>query len=243
MPNLSNDTYWNADITITRKLNTLVTMTTDSKYVDKNIQLSLNAQSGVAALTASASSVIESTAGTTATNVSGIVGTKSSTEPSSGYFIRVKSTGNSGINITTPGWLASGDVSSASANTTDYYQIYASTVTVSGSNIVTPSASLAGTNATLSDTNNGISVTATGGGTASASATATATEGYVPAGTAGSATLSANSTTTTASKYISGVTLAAPSSGTRSFAITVPNGDSTVTFTFTVDASGNVVIE
>lgn len=43
--------------------------------------------------------------------------------------------------------------------------------------------------------------------------------------------------------YATGVTLTKPSSGTRSFAITVPNGDSsTVTFTFTTDSSGNVTI-
>ena len=44
------------------------------------------------------------------------------------------------------------------------------------------------------------------------------------------------------SYYINGVTLTAPSSGTRSFDITVPNGNGTITFTFTVDSSGNVVV-
>lgn len=42
--------------------------------------------------------------------------------------------------------------------------------------------------------------------------------------------------------YINGVTLVAPESGTRSFDITVPNGNSTITFTFTVDSNGNVIV-
>lgn len=43
--------------------------------------------------------------------------------------------------------------------------------------------------------------------------------------------------------YIDGVTLTTPSSGTRTFAITVPNGSSeTITFNFSVDANGNTTI-
>lgn len=42
--------------------------------------------------------------------------------------------------------------------------------------------------------------------------------------------------------YIKGVTLTAPQSGTSQFDITVPNGESTITFHFSVDSSGNVTI-
>ena len=42
--------------------------------------------------------------------------------------------------------------------------------------------------------------------------------------------------------YVNGVTLTKPSSGTRTFSVTVPNGSSTATFTFNVDTSGNVTI-
>lgn len=42
---------------------------------------------------------------------------------------------------------------------------------------------------------------------------------------------------------LSGVTINTPSSGTRSFSITVPNGqNSTITFVFTVDSSGNTTV-
>lgn len=118
------------------------------------------------------------------------------------------------------------------------------TATVSGTNTVTPTATISGSGCTLSNTDNGISITATGGGSASASATATTgTAGYAQTNaTLGTGTIAASSTTTTATTYISGVTVTAPSSGTRTFSITVPNGAGTATFVFNVDASGNVTI-
>ena len=122
----------------------------------------------------------------------------------------------------------------------------AATATVSGTNTVTPVASVSGNNITLSNTNNGISVTATGGGTASATASATGNQaGYVPAnGQIGTGTIAAPNQTTSASSYISGVTLGIPASGTNSFSVTLPNGGSdTLTLTFTVDANGNWSIE
>ena len=60
--------------------------------------------------------------------------------------------------------------------------------------------------------------------------------------TTGSSTTSKSATNGTA-YYINGVTLTAPSSGTRTFTITVPNGSSgTITFNFSVDANGNTTI-
>ncbi len=42
---------------------------------------------------------------------------------------------------------------------------------------------------------------------------------------------------------LSSVTINAPSSGTRSFSITVPNGpNNMITFVFTVDSSGNTTV-
>lgn len=134
----------------------------------------------------------------------------------------------------------------AATNTTYYFSMKKAAMKVAGTNTVTPNSSMAGTNATLSDTDNGIKIVATGGGTASVTATATtSTTGYAPASTQlGSATLSASNTTTTATKYISGVKLIPPSSGTRSFTITVPNGNTTdfIDFVFTVDKDGNVTV-
>ena len=133
----------------------------------------------------------------------------------------------------------------ASDSKTLYFPIDTATGSFSGTNTVTPSASISGSHVTLSNTDNGISVTATGGGTASATASVVAqTAGYVPSGvTVGSGTVNASSLTTTASSFISGVTLVAPTTGTSSFSVTVPNGESTQTVTFTVNASGIVTVE
>lgn len=99
-------------------------------------------------------------------------------------------------------------VNAASGST--YISFKKATMTVAGTNTVTPSASLSKDDGiTWSDTNNGLSITATGGGTASVTATATTNvTGYAPASTQlGSATLNAASNTTTAVKYITGITV------------------------------------
>lgn len=122
------------------------------------------------------------------------------------------------------------------------------TATITGTNTVTPSASVAGNSyITLSSSDTtGISITATGGGTASVTAVAATDDaGYAaPTVTLGSATLNASSNITTETKYVTGVVLLAPASGTRTFTISVPNGSNSnlLDFTFTVDSSYNVTV-
>ncbi len=73
----------------------------------------------------------------------------------------------------------------------------------------------------------------------------TAANGWVnkAANAATGSSTTAKSATNGAAYYINGVTLTAPTNGTRSFNITVPNGASTpITFTFTVDSNGNTTI-
>lgn len=82
---------------------------------------------------------------------------------------------------------------------------------ISGTNTVTPMASVSGQNVTLGNTDTGISVTALGGGTASASVTATATvAGYVSTGTVlDTETLASASTSTSVTIYIQSVVVPA----------------------------------
>lgn len=104
--------------------------------------------------------------------------------------------------------LASGTSSPSvtvnAASGSKYVGLKQATMTVAGSNVVSPSISKADC-ITWSDTNNGISVT--GGGTASVTATATTNAaGYAPASTQlGSAALNAPSKTTT--KYLTKITV------------------------------------
>lgn len=80
---------------------------------------------------------------------------------------------------------------------------------ITGTNVVTPMASVSGQNVTLGNTDTGISVTALGGGTASASVTATATEaGFVSEGTVlDTETLASASASTSATSYIQSVVI------------------------------------
>ena len=234
-------------ITLTKQTGTLLTLATDDTYVDDDIQFTIGVQSGAgAAGSASADANVESTDDSSVggTNVYSAIGTKQSTEPTSGYYIRIGASATGNSQITTAGWLDAGSLQAASATATVFYPVDAAQATLTGTNTVTPSASVTGSNVTLSNTNNGISVTATGGGTARAAVSgAVSGSGFALAGDSlGNANIDASSATTTAQTYISGVTIEAPASGTRSFSVTVPNGNSTVTFTFTVDSNGNVVI-
>lgn len=245
MPTLNSGTNLTADITLTKQLNTLLTLATIGKYVDKNIQFNLGVQEASASISSSVESEIESTTATSGgSNIAGVIGTKTSTEPTSGYFIRVKATNASSVNVSQSGWLNSGTISNETQNDTEFYPVDAAIFSVNGTNTVTPSAIVTGVNVSLTTVDNGISVTSTGGGTAAASMSAAVSQaGYFPSGTIDSATINAPSNTTTETKYISGVTIQAPTSGTRTFSVTVPNDNSTVTFTFSVDSAGNVTIE
>lgn len=99
-------------------------------------------------------------------------------------------------------------------------------------------------NITTSDSNtSGVSVTFRGSGAVSATAAIT-TAGYTNTTTSFATGTSTSSGTKDLTKYITGVKIVAPSSGTRSFSIQVPNGNTTdfITFVFTVDSSGNVTV-
>ena len=106
--------------------------------------------------------------------------------------------------------LASPTINISSASATSYINLKKASMTVAGTNTVTPSVALnPSNNVVLSDTNNGISVTGTGGGSASVTATATTNQaGYAPANTQlGSQPLSASTTTTTLTKFITKITV------------------------------------
>lgn len=80
---------------------------------------------------------------------------------------------------------------------------------ITGTNVVTPMASVSGQNITLGNTDTGISVTALGGGTASASVTATTTvTGFTSSGTVlDTETLASASASTSSTLYIQSVAI------------------------------------
>lgn len=194
---------------------------------------------GVAAANSSSATItIETTddSSKASINVQNILGTAVDSEPNSGYFLRIKAAGSGSSKVTTAGWFPTGALATSSTSTTKFYPITVAVGNVTGTNTVSPTASLSSSNVTLSDTNNGISVTATGGGTASVTAAANiTTAGYAPIkNNFTSATLNASNNTTTATKYISAITI--PSG--KSLSIT-NNGTANVTSTGSTNVTSN----
>lgn len=170
MPNLDNSTNWSKTFTISKQNNTKVSLDTDGKYVEKDIDLTFNVQSA---------STLNFTGG--------------------------------GLNN------QAADLSTQTNVTTN-----------------------------TSTNNSGVSITCRGKAGRAAVTYTNTTGGWFDAHSSATTASSAVSQQTWAGTtyYIDGVTLQKPSSGTRTFDITVPNGASdTITFHFVVDSSGNTTIE
>lgn len=219
-----DDNTMGDEINITKQSGTTVTLTTKQKYAPKNIQLTLNVRSaegtlGGDATEGAATAKIESVSysGTGKTNLTTSTSAPSGTAGVNYWQIKATATGTAGgytpkYTISTSGWINSTvngtkqGVSVSSDTTGKSLYISKASMTVAGSNVVSPSASVAGTTniVYMNSTDNGIAVTATGGGTASVTATATTDDaGYAPPSTQlGSAVLNAPSKTTTATQYI-----------------------------------------
>lgn len=188
----------------------------------------------------------------------------------SSYYIALKATatantvGTTGAisatstaSIPTDGYITSGTANSTASGVVTaktsardssvyYIAIPEAEIDLVSTGTVTPSISLTTSNMTISETDNGISLVAVGGGETSVTVVSEVTQsGYVSSGTPLTSGNFTSSTTTSTIKYISGVKLEAPASGTRSFTITVPNGSTSdfIDFVFTVDSSGNVFID
>ena len=231
------------DITLTKQTGTRVTLSSEGTYFPDNKYFDISVQNGAGTVTvASTDASVEPDL--SGRNISNIIGIKDTSAPQSGYYLKINATGDANSTITSPGWLGAGSLGTATATGSYYFPVDSATVSIAGTNTITPSTSLSGTNVSFSNTNNGISVTSTGGGSASTFVSVTSTgAGYVPDNSQiASDTVGSTSESTSASLYISGVTLQTPTSGLNSFSITVPNENSTITFVFNVDSNGNVTV-
>lgn len=99
-------------------------------------------------------------------------------------------------------------------------------------------------NISNSTNNSGVSIDIGGSVNRTAVTYDGAVSGWVEKSNGAIALAASNSASLTAATYyINGVTLTAPSSGTRSFGITVPNGNGDpITFIFSVDSNGNTTV-
>lgn len=233
-----------ADLTLTKQTGNTLTLNAKGKYVSDDSYFGIEVQSGAAMATiASTDASIE--ADSSDRNISAALGTKSTSAPVSGYYLKIGASGTGASAITTAGWLAEGTVGTATATNSFYFPVTQASGSTSVVNTLTPSAMLSQSNVTFSNTDNGISVTATGGGSASASGHGYITQpGFLLSGAVTESVTATDTKNTSASSFISGVTLGIPQSGTNSFAVTLPNGDNdTITLTFVVDTYGNWSVE
>lgn len=193
------------DITLTKKSGTVLTLSTEGTYVDSDIQFTLGVQSGVSAAgTASADADVVSGSTSGGTNISSSIGEKTTTEPSSGYFIRIDATGTGRSQATTAGWIDAGALPVASTTETKYFPVsgglYSASVSshsISTTPVVTAEVSSSVTNITTTTQPSGTdgtdywtitpsgSVTTTGISTAQGTATV-GTAGYVTTGSTSS---------------------------------------------------------
>ena len=182
------------------------------------------------------------------------------TATSSGsYYVTITGTGTNGsvkgkATVGTTTGIVAASTSHTSAATT-----ITPGITGSGTNIYIPKAVASATytggtvtctntsavNASVSttDTNNsGVTIEFKGTRAAATATVKIDTAGYAPQSATYAATNISAATSSAATYYIQNVTLTKPSSGERKFGITVPNGDSTITFVFHVGSSGDVVV-
>lgn len=125
MSTLINGTVLSDEIILNKQTSTL-TLDTDNKYVDKDIQFYLTVQSGTAGAGSIEADVDVQSGGTN--NISSVIGTKSTTQPS-GYYIKLEASGSGSPTISTAGWIDAGSMTPATATAVKYFPIAAASVT------------------------------------------------------------------------------------------------------------------
>ena len=189
-----------------------------------------------------------------ATNVGS--GNSTTTAPSSGYFVSVQATAPATsitptVTLNTAGYIEktgriTGSVSTTQKAGSVYY------ITVPGANPIFEGGALSGT-ATVGTWNNitigssdtsGVSIVTSGTHARAKVTYKNAVNGYVVKSAGADAySASGDINLSTSTYYITGATLVTNSSASRTFTLTIPNGNSTaIPLLFTVDTSGNVVV-
>ena len=191
-------------------------------------------------------------------------GSVTTTEPSTGIYVAVKSAANTRKLTATPAITTNGYGTSAvhgispntatygaNASSVTYIPVREDTVTVTGGNIVDTTASITPTNATLSPVNtSGISFVANASARRSAIYPGKTTYGWVTisdetvALTGGGLSNTTSWNTSTSPVYLNSLEIPIPTTGnTNTLDIIVPDGlEGTMTFRFIVDDEGNVTL-
>ena len=125
--------------TIEKQNGSNLLLSTANKYVNKDVNLTFNVKSATTAANTASADLSISTADATNTggvnigNVSGVVGTKATSEPTSGYYVAFTATGSGSSKVTAAGWVAAGALAAASTTSgVKYFPIQAAEYSVTG---------------------------------------------------------------------------------------------------------------
>lgn len=129
--NIANSRF-EESFTLTKQTGSTLDIPLSGKYVDKDIRVTLNVRSAtVAAHTASADVNIYTIDGSNSgINISSAIGTKATSEPTTGYYVALTASAIGNSQITQSGWVNEGALPAASTSTTKYFPIRAAEVTV-----------------------------------------------------------------------------------------------------------------
>lgn len=121
---------WVVDATIDTSTGFQKTLTTAGTYVDRNIDLDIKVQGATSAANTASADVSVNTAdgGNAGVNISGVIGTKTTTEPTSGYYVSMTASGSGSSKITKAGFIGTGNLAAASTTATKYFPITGATI-------------------------------------------------------------------------------------------------------------------
>ena len=149
----TSDGQFASTFTVNQQSGSYILLSTANKYVDKDIKITTNVKSAVAAAnTASADANVYTTNGSNAGvnigKITSVVGTKATTEPTSGYYIAINASGSGSSKITTAGWIGTGALTAATTNNNiKYFPIRTAKATVTASGELTAPTAAAATTA------------------------------------------------------------------------------------------------
>ena len=137
------------DIIINKRTDTTLTLHTKNKYVYEDNYFTIGAQSAeISSGTSSADIDVNSTpsGSVNSTNISDVIGTKSSTKPTNGYYVCFDGSGSVTPAVTKAGWVDTGSLDTFYNSTTKYFPVSAATITqnaptVNASGLVTATTS------------------------------------------------------------------------------------------------------
>lgn len=185
---MTGSTTWELDYAPAAAGEKKITLNTQNKFVDKDIEINVSVAQGAMGVTSSSVS---------GTSNCGLLGEATTEQPASGGYIKVS--GEAIVGVTTGGWLAEGTTQSVSPSDI-YYPVNSATFTVDGASVKSVTQGYVAPNTVVGTIANGAQTITGGALSTGASSTALASNGLSD-GTSEDATKKIALSTTKAANY------------------------------------------